>query len=608
MVNKQKVEETFQKRIIYAGYIFLFFFLILLFKLFYIQILKHEYFWRLAQERTFVRVSIPAPRGRIYDYKGVLLAGNRPSFNLYLDPFYIKGRETKVLKLLAELLEEDYGVLKEEYIYQKRQAYGEVLLRRGLDRDTVARIEARGYYLPGLKLVAQPERFYPFGKEFFHLIGYVSPITREELRRLKNKGYESQDFLGKAGLEKLFESELRGKKGELELERDAFGRIVKVVEERLPIPGKDLYLTVDSRLQREIFKLLKDRSGAVVVLSPKDGSLKALVSSPAPDANKFVEGFPHSEWERLRSDPKHPFLNKALQSYHPGSTFKPVTLLAALKAGLIDPEENLYCPGFYRLGRRLFRCWHRGGHGKVALVRAIAQSCDTYFYILGERLDIDYLADFARACGFGRPSGLGLPGEAPGLVPDRKWKKQKQKGPWHKGETLIMAIGQGALEVNLVQLTKFYAALANGGKLLKPYVVARLLSPEGEEIKDFGPVVEAELPVRPEFIAEIHKGLVEAVNSKHGTGKKARVEGILVAGKTGTAQVIRLKKKELKKKEEEIPYEQRDHAWFVAYAPAEAPEIVVGVFIEHGGHGGSTAAPLAGKILKTYFLGTIHED
>ncbi|OAQ21581.1 penicillin-binding protein 2 [Thermosulfurimonas dismutans] len=604
MVDRRDREEIFQKRVVWAGYVFFFFFLILLFKLIYIQILRHDYFWKLAQQRTFVRVAVPAPRGRIYDYKGVLLAGNRPSFNLYLDPFYLKGREDKILKLLADLLEEDYSKLKEEYLFKKRRAYGEILLRRGLDRNTVARLEARRYYLPGLKLVAQPERFYPFGREFFHLVGYVSPITQEELKRLKNEGYDSKDFLGRSGLEKLFEAELRGQKGELELERDAFGRIVKVVGERLPIPGKDLYLTIDSLLQREVFRFLEGRSGAVVILSPKDGSLKALVSSPAPDANKFVGGFTSLEWKELVSNPRHPLLNKALQGYHPGSTFKPVTALAALKAGLVNPEESIYCPGFYKLGRRVFRCWQKRGHGKVALIQALAQSCDTYFYVLGERLDIDYLADFARACGFGKPSGLGLPGEDPGIVPDRDWKRRVLGSPWQKGENLIVAIGQGALEVNLVQLSKFYAALANGGRLLRPYVVARLASSDGYEAKDFGPLMEATLPVSPEFIAEVRKGLIEAVNGRHGTGRAAKLKRIVVAGKTGTAQVVRLKKDKTKKeKEDGIPYEERDHAWFVAFAPAEDPEIVVGVFVEHGGHGGSAAAPIAGRILKTYFLG-----
>ncbi len=603
MVKTPEREENLQKRLIWSGYFFLGVFFILLFKLFYLQILKHDYFWKLAQQRTFVRLEIPAPRGRIYDRKGLLLAGNRPSFNLYLDPFYLKGREDQVLRLLAEILEEDFVRLKEEYLYLKRRAYGEILFRRGLDRDVVARLEARKYYLPGIKLEAQPERFYPLGKAFFHLVGYVSPITREELRRLKDRGYSSQDSLGRQGLEKVYEEILRGRKGVREVERDAYGRIVEIVAEEPPIPGKDIYLTVDSTLQRRVFELLKGQSGAVILLSPKDGRLLALVSSPAPDANQFITGFTPSEWQALLQDQKHPLLNKALRAYHPGSTFKLVTILAALEAGVISPEETLYCPGYYRLGRRLFRCWRRWGHGEVALVQAIAQSCDTYFYVLGERLDIDYLAAFARACGFGKLSGLGLPGETPGLVPDREWKRKRRGERWHKGETLIVAIGQGPLEVNLLQLTKFYAALANGGKLWRPFVVSKVVDSYRGETQEFKPRMEGKLPVSHEALQMVLEGLIEAVNGRRGTGRAAQLKGVTVAGKTGTAQVVKKKATPKADKEEEIPYEERDHAWFIAFAPAEDPELVVGVFVEHGGHGGSTAAPIAGEILRDYFLG-----
>ncbi len=576
---------------------------LLLAKLAYLQLVRHDFFWRLAQQRTFFRVPLPAPRGRIYDFRGRLLAGTRPTFNLYIDPYYLRGKEDKVLKELASLLGEDFVRLKEEYLFKKKRGYGEILLRRGLDRDTVARLEARRYYLPGLKLLAQPERYYPWGREFFHLLGYVSPITKKELQALKSQGYGPEDYIGRSGLEKLFEKDLKGEKGELELERDAFGRVVKVVGGKPPVPGRDLYLTVDSHLQLQVYRLLKDRSGAILILSPRDGKVLALVSSPAPDPNQFIAGFTPSEWKELLKDPLHPLLNKALQSYHPGSTFKPLTALAALKAGLVKPQEEVLCRGFHRLGRRVFRCWRRWGHGKMELIQGLAQSCDVYFYVLGERLDIDYLAGFARACGFGKPSGLALPGEEVGIVPDRFWKRKTFGDKWHKGENLIVAIGQGALEVNLVQLVKFYAALANGGTLYRPYVISSLKTPEGETLKEFGPRKEARLPVSSYWLEWIKRGLQEAVNGKKGTGRAARLKEVVVAGKTGTAQVVRIKRKKKSAPKEEIPYEERDHAWFVAFAPVKDPQIVVGVFVEHGGHGGSAAAPLAGKILKTYFAG-----
>ncbi len=597
----QETEEIYQKRLVLAGYLALFFFWIILVKLFYLQILKHDYFWKLARQRTFVRVPIPAPRGRIFDRRGVLLAGDRPSFNLYLDPFYLKGKEDQVLRSLAQILGEDFPKLKTEYILKKREAYGEVLFRRGLDWEKVARLEARRYYLPGVRVEARPERFYPFGASFFHLLGYVSPISKKDLKKLKEEGYGPEDFLGRTGLERAYETELRGLKGERELERDAFGRTVKIVSEVPPRPGKDLFLTVDGLFQQETYGLLEGRSGAIVVMDPRRGALLALVSAPAPDPAGFIKGFSPRAWRALTADPYHPLLNKALLAYHPGSTFKPVTLLAALEAGLISPEEEIYCPGFYRLGRRIFHCWRKWGHGKVFLIQALAQSCDTYFYVLGERLDIDYLAQYARRCGFGRPSGLGLPGENPGLVPDRRWKRSVFGERWQKGENLVVAIGQGPLEVNLVQLVKFYAALGNGGHLLKPYVVSEISEPSGKKIKIFSPEEEGQLPASGANLRWVVRGLIEAVNGKRGTGKAAKMKDILVAGKTGTAQVV--KKSKDKKKDQEVPYEKRDHAWFIAFAPARDPEIVVGVLVEHGGHGGEAAAPIAAKVLRLYFQG-----
>ncbi len=595
-----KKRSPFQERVIRGAVFFFFLFFLILVRLVYLQIFKHDYFWKLAQERTFVKVAIPAPRGNIIDMKGVFLAKNKPSFNLYIDPHYIKGREDSVLKILAEVLGEDFASLKERYIYEKKRAYGKILFKRGLKRDAVARIEARRYFLPGIELEARPERYYPLGTPFFHPVGYVDSISKRELKRLAHKGYGPEDFVGKSGIEKAYEEVLRGKKGERELERDAFGRTVKIVSETPPVPGSDIYLTLDSTLQMTLFKLLGGRAGAIVVMKIETGEILAMVSSPAVDPNKFLGVMTKKEWESIISDVREPLKNKALKPYHPGSTFKPVTLLAALKAGVVTEDETFYCPGYYRLGRRTFRCWQSWGHGVVDIVKAMAESCDVYFYALGERLDIDFLADFARACGFGRPSGVGLPSEHPGIVPDREWKLKVKGERWHKGETLIVAIGQGALEVNLLQVVKFYGALANGGKLYKPILVKKIVNERTQEITDSE--VEGRLPVPKHYIDLVNKGLVEAVNSEKGTGRAAKLKEMLVAGKTGTAQVVKKKKR---KKGEEIPYKERDHAWFVAFAPADDPSIVVGVFIEHGGHGGSAAAPLAKKVFEIYFLGSL---
>ncbi len=574
----------------------------LLLKLFFLQIVKGPYYREQAQKRSLRVISLPAPRGNIYDRRGLLLAGNTPSFALFVDSRLVRGdRGDEILKRLAKILGEDFPSLKQRYLIARRESVGDlVLLGEDLDRDTVAQIEARRYFLPGVEIKVEPRRFYPLGEAAFHLVGYVSRINARELKRLAPKGFSPDDFLGRSGLEAQFEELLRGKKGRRLVEVDAFGRIRKVVAEESPQIGRSILLTVDSVFEKVAYELLKPKSGAIVLLDPRDGRLLALVSAPGIDPHKFLKGFSYEEWKKITKDIKHPLLNKAILAYHPGSTFKLVTAMAALEKRLISPAKEITCPGYYRLGRRVFRCWRPWGHGKVDLVKAIEVSCDTYFYQLGELVGIDTLSQFARACGFGRPTGLGFPGEKAGLVPDRAWKLRVFKRPWQKGETLNVAIGQGALTTTPLQLAKFLAAVVNGGRLYTPWYVYQVLDPYGEILEEHGPHPEGRLPARQNTLRFLKKGLVAAVNGEEGTGRAARLEKVLVGGKTGTAQVVGMKKRI---KSEKLPYLKRDHAWFIAYAPAERPEIVMVVFVEHGGHGGSAAAPLAGKFLRMYFEG-----
>ncbi len=577
-----------------------FFFLLL--KLFFLQIIKGDHYRELARKRSFRAFYLAAPRGNIYDRRGILLAGNSPSFALAVDPKVIRGPQgDEVLKRLAVLLDESFPSLKQRYLLARRRAgTNQVILAFDLDRDTVAKIEARRYFLPGVDILVEPTRYYPFGRELFHLVGYVSRINAEELKKLGPQGFTAEDFLGRAGLEAQFDRRLRGKKGRRLVEVDARGRIRQVVAEEAPIMGESLVLTVDIFLQRLAHQLLKGQAGAIVVMDPRDGRLLALASHPGVDPMYFVKGFPAKEWQRVRKDVRHPLLNKALSAYPPGSTFKVVTAMAALEKGVVTPGTEIYCKGYYRLGRRIFRCWRSWGHGEVNLVKALEVSCDVYFYRVGEEVGIDYLSQMARACGLGRPTGLGFPGEKAGLVPDRAWKQRVFHEPWQKGETLNVAIGQGALKVTPLQLAKLLSAVVNGGMLYRPWCVVQLLDPYGEIVKEFQPQKEGKLPVKPRTLYYVKQGLIAAVNGKEGTGRAAKMEDVTVGGKTGTAQVVGMKKRIHSKK---LPYLKRDHAWFMAFAPAEKPEIVVVVFVEHGGHGGSAAAPLAGQFLKAYFKG-----
>ncbi len=594
--------DILERRLRLISLFVIFVFAGLLLKLFFLQIIKGPYYRELAQKRSLRVISLPAPRGNIYDRRGLLLAGNTPSFALFLDPRLVKGKKgDAILQRLAQILGEDFPSLKQRYLIARRKSAGnQVLLAEDLDRDVVARIEARRYFLPGVEIKVEPRRFYPLGEAAFHLVGYVSRINAKELQRLASQGFGPDDFLGRSGLEAQFERLLRGKKGRRLVEVDALGRIRRVVAEEPPQIGKSILLTIDSIFEKVAYNLLEDRSGAIVLLDPRDGRLLALVSAPGVDPHRFLKGFSFEEWKKITTDIKHPLLNKAILAYHPGSTFKLVTAMAALEKRVISPTKEIFCPGFYRLGRRVFRCWRSWGHGKVDLIKAIEVSCDTYFYRVGELVGIDTLSQFARACGFGRPTGLGFPGEKSGLVPDRAWKLRVFKVPWQKGETLNVAIGQGALMATPLQLAKFLAAVVNGGHLYKPWYVYQVFDPYGEILEEYGPKLEGNLPAHPNTLRLLKKGLVAAVNGKEGTGKAAKLEKVTVGGKTGTAQIVGMKKRI---KSEKLPYLKRDHAWFIAYAPASKPEIVMVVFVEHGGHGGSAAAPLAGKFLKMYFEG-----
>ncbi|WP_051920481.1 penicillin-binding protein 2 [Thermodesulfobacterium hydrogeniphilum] len=585
---KQKILKAYfwENRIAWAKALILVIFLILWGRIFYLQIIRHGYYYKKAKERSIVTYVVKAPRGQIITSDGVIVATNKAVFQLYVDVNVIKNKEDEILYKLSKLLGEDLGNLKEKYYLEKKKCWGRVLLKKDLRWDEIAKIMVRLYYLPGVIVEVESERYYPYKDIYFHLIGYVSRITKKEYLRLKDKGYSIEDFIGKRGIEKAYESYLKGKNGFIEIERDAYGRLGRIVARHKPIPGKDLILTINHKLQMEAYKLLKGKRGAIVALSPENGAILAMVSSPSLNPQKFVEGFNPKEWKRVILSKKKPFLNRALSAYPPGSTYKVVTALAALQNGIIkDISQTYFCPGFFKYGKRIFRCWKFKGHGNVNLIKAISESCDVYFYNIATKLDIDYLAKFSRKLGLGEKV-LNWPEEKEGLVPDREWKIKNKKEPWYPGDTINTSIGQGDLLVTPIQLVRLYMVIANGGYLYKAYLVKAIKDLRGKTIK-FNPVIERKININPRYLSWIRRGLIEAVKS--GTGKEAFIPELLVAGKTGTAQVT--------SKNSRLEY----HAWFVSYAGRDKPEIVTVVFIEHGGHGGSSAAPIAREIYKAYF-------
>ena len=580
-------------------------FVVIMARLYFLQIGQGEYYDKLADSNRVRYLEIIAPRGNILDRKGREMVTNRPSFNV------IWLRESNQLsdewlKTLTRVLGEDTSTLLEKI----RKMVGQpghipVRLAEDISWDKVAQIEVNRMYLPQVSIEVVPLRVYHYGDLASHLIGYLGEINREELDRMDRTRYRGGDLIGKAGLERLREADLSGAKGRDYMEVNALGFEQKSLKGERPVPGKDLQLTLDIDLQKIAEEELTTNkfAGAVVAMEANTGRLLALASSPPLHLQDFVGGISRANWNAMLENPLHPLVNKIVQGqYPPGSTYKPITALAGLAEGIVTPDTTFFCPGYHRFGNRVYRCWKRGGHGTVNLKRAVAESCDVYFYQVGQKLGVDRLAKYARLFGLGNETGVEMEHEKPGLVPSTEWKRKRHNEKWHEGETLSVAIGQGYNLVTPLQLTVMTAAIANGGTIYKPAIVEKEIYPDGTVAQSFQPEVLHRFTGQGRNLKLIRDGMVEAVNGRRGTGRRAQVEteGIVVGGKTGTAQVVRLKQYQ-HLKEQDIPYKYRDHAWFTCYAPAANPEIAVTVLVEHGLHGGSAAAPIASKIMTRYF-------
>jgi penicillin-binding protein 2 len=432
-----------------------------------------------------------------------------------------------------------------------------------------------------------------------HVLGYLGEIGPAQLKTLKDQGYQLGDELGQYGLERRWEEVLRGQSGGQQVEVDALGRRVRVLHEVTDVPGYTAQLTIDRQLQQTAFEAMQGKEATVVALDVHSGAVLAMVSTPAYDPNVFARGIKAEEWRALIKDPLRPLSNRATQGqFPPGSTFKIVMAIAALEEGVIEPETRISDPGFYYFGNRAFRDWKKQGHGSVDLHKAIVESCDVYFYQLGPRLGIDRIAKWARALGLGEKSGVALDDERSGTIPDTEWKRKRFRQPWYPGETVSVAIGQGYVTTTPLQMAVMMATVANGGTVYRPRIVSKVESFDRALVREYGPEIIRTVPMKPSTIARVRNALADAVKSPSGTGGAARTPIVEIAGKTGTAQVIEMKGAYLKS--EQISYMNRDHAWFVSYAPAQNPQIAVVVLVEHGGHGGSAAAPIAKKVIEKY--------
>jgi len=595
--------DALKRRIVFAGLVVLFFMAIILGRLWFLQIYKgDEYRDRADNNRVRMR-EIVAPRGNILDSKGREMVTNRPSFNVVLVR-EDSNNVDELLKKLAVALDLDISELWEKL----RDAEGKprhipVRLLEDVDWETLAYVENHNQEFPGIRVETIPTRVYHYENLAGHAIGYLGEISKKELAKRDLNIYTGGDLIGKSGLERLREPDLRGEKGSSSSEVNAKGFEQQLLKSEEPLPGNDIQLTLDAELQKVAEDLMAggDKAGAVVAMEVKTGRMLVLASNPVLPLDQFVGGISHKNWNALLENPKHPLINKVVQAmYPPGSTYKMITAMAGLATGVINKDTVLYCPGHYYFGKRRYHCWKRGGHGAVNLKRAISESCDVYFYQVGLRVGVDRLAEYAGKFGLGHKSGIEMEHEKSGLTPTKDWKKKKYKRKWQEGETLSVAIGQGFNLATPLQICQMTATIANGGTQYRPQLIEKITDPDGNVLEQFEPVVVDELKGEKKFLRLIQDGMEEVVQGRRGTARKVRIKGLTIGGKTGTAQVVRLKQyKHLKEKD--IPYKYRDHAWFTCYAPAEDPEIAVTVLVEHGLHGGSGAGPVARAMLEAYF-------
>lgn len=575
-------------------------FLILAGRMWYVQIIRGDEFEKFSLNNRVRSIRIPAPRGKILDRRGRELVVNRPSFNVYVLPEDIKDRDSLAIALsLALGIEPDVIKTKITTAFQKNRR-SPALIAQDINRNQLAFLEARKSSLPGIVIEVDHLREYVHGKVGAPFLGYMGKITESELKLHSNM--HGDDLIGKSGMEKRWDDYLHGKDGFIQRVTDALGREVRSnifqedLEKQASVAGADVILSIDVNLQNAAEEALGDKYGAVVAIDPRTGEVLALVSHPTFDPRDFIKGVDAKEWNELVKDPSSPLTNRATQGvYPPGSVFKIVTAAAALNEGVIDTTTPFYCPGVYIFGKKTFRCWRKGGHGRVNLHQAIVGSCDVYFYNVAQRLGIDRLARYIKGFGFGVPTGIDL-SEKVGTSPSREWKSKTFKKPWYDGETIVTGIGQGYVSVTPLQIGVMTAAVANGGILLKPQIVKEVISSQGKTLYEYNPQENGRLPVENRVMSIIKDALIGVVNEPNGTGRASKLDRMLVAGKTGTSQVVAQGPQGGKY----LRADQKDHAWFTSYAPAENPEVVVTVFVEHGGMGGEAAAPIAKQVLEAY--------
>ena len=607
--DHQRELYYFQLRLAIVGGGVLFAFFILFVRFFYVQVIQHEYYHTLAEQNRIFVVPVVPNRGLILDRNGVVLAHNFAAYTLEITTTQVHNLPALInqLSTLVEITPKDRKRFAK--LLDEGHDFASIPIRTRLNDEEVARFAVNRYRFPGVEINARLFRHYPNGEIASHVVGYIGRISDGDVDQLRKDGmaanYSASDYIGKVGLEQRYEKQLRGVTGYEHVETDANGRSVRTLRSILPVSGNNLLLALDARLQQVAEQAFGNHRGSLVAIEPKTGGVLALVSKPGFDPNLFVEGIDPQNWDALNNSPDHPLNNRALQGlYPPGSTFKPFMALAGLELNKRKPGFTISDPGYFVLGGgggHVYRDWKAGGHGMVDLHKAVVQSCDTYFYGLAQELGIDAIHQFIGQFGLGQKTGIDIEGEVAGLLPSQDWKQRRFQQKWFVGDTISVGIGQGYNLTTPLQLAQATAILANDGRVFRPHVVRHIQDSQTDALTTIEPQPIAEIPLKDENVRRVRDAMVD-VTKPGGTAAWAGLNTkYLFAGKTGTAQVIGMKGQ--KYDEDRINERHRDHALFIAYAPADDPKIALAILVENGGHGGSTAAPIARQVVDFYLLG-----
>jgi penicillin-binding protein 2 len=607
--NREAEINVFRSRAFFAGFLMLVAFGLLAARMVYLQVIKREHYHTLAEANRISVVPVVPNRGLILDRNGEVLAANYSAYTLEVTPSKVKNLDAVIeeLNAIVEIQPRDRRRFKR--LMEESKSFESLPIRNRLTEEEVARFAVNRYRFPGFDIRARLFRNYPQGEVASHAIGYIGRINDADLKRIEaadlTANYRGTDHIGKLGVEGSFENELHGTTGSEQVEIDAGGRAMRSLARSEPTAGNNLRLTMDIKLQKVAEEAFGEFRGALVAIEPNTGEILALVSKPGFDPNLFVDGIDPQNWDLLNNSPDKPLNNRALRGqYPPGSTIKPFMALAALEGGVRTPGYTITDPGHWSLPgvSRPFRDWKAGGHGQVNLQKAITVSCDTYFYGLGNDLGIDGISGFMRPFGFGSKNGIDIDGELSGLMPSQAWKQQRFKQKWYAGDTISVSIGQGYWLATPLQLATATAILANGGTQVTPHLLKEVIDAKTGEKRGYTPPPHSKQNFKPENLDIVRQGMID-VTRPGGTAARAGAGATYsIAAKTGTAQVIGMKAGE-RYDEKKVSERFRDHALFVAYAPADNPKIALAMLVENGGHGGGTAAPIAREVFDYFLLG-----